>query len=166
MRHRVKKAKLNRTSSHRKAMVANMVCSLFEHEAISTTETKAREVRRTAESMITFAKRGDLHARRRVLRLIPNKRVVGKLFSELGPRYSARSGGYTRIVKSGPRRGDGANMCILELVGRPGAGEEVEVKPPASRKPEEEAVNADERAEDDAAADTAASDEEKTKDRD
>lgn len=143
-----------------------MVCSLFEHEVISTTETKAREVRRTAESMITFAKRGDLHARRRVLRLIPNKRVVGKLFSELGPRYSARSGGYTRIVKVGPRRGDGANMCILELVGRAGAGEEAEVKAAASRRPEDEAVDADERAEDEVATDTDASDEAKTKDRD
>ena len=125
MRHRNKKAKLNRTSSHRKAMVANMVCSLLEHESINTTETKAREVCRTAETMITFAKKGDLHARRRVLRLIPNKRVVGKLFSELGPRFSTRNGGYTRMVKSEPRRGDGANMCLLELVGRPGgAGEE------------------------------------------
>jgi large subunit ribosomal protein L17 len=116
-------------------MVANMVCSLLDHESINTTETKARVVRRTAESMITFAKRGDLHARRQVLRLIPNKRVVGKLFSELGPRYSTRSGGYTRIVKAEPRRGDGASMCILELVGRPGGVDEVEVRPQADAEP-------------------------------
>ena len=102
-------------------MVANMVCSLLDHEVVNTTLPKARVVRRTAENMITFAKRGDLHARRQVLRLIPNKRVVAKLFEELGPRYEARNGGYTRIVKSEPRRGDGASMCIVELVDRPGA---------------------------------------------
>ena len=118
MRHRNKKAKLNRTSSHRKAMVANMVCSLLDHELINTTETKAREVRRTVESMITFAKKGDLHARRQVLRLIPNKRVVGKLFSELGPRYASRSGGYTRMVKSAPRRGDAAGNLTGLIFGR------------------------------------------------
>jgi large subunit ribosomal protein L17 len=96
--------------------------SLFEHEAISTTSPKARELKRRAESMITFAKRGDLHARRQVLRFIANKRVVAKLFDELGPRYAERNGGYTRIVKSEPRRGDCATLCIVELVDRPGGG--------------------------------------------
>jgi large subunit ribosomal protein L17 len=102
-------------------MLGNMVTSLIEHEAIHTTTARAKELRRTAESLITFAKRGDLHARRQVLRTIANKRIVAKLFDEIGPRYSNRSGGYTRIVKGEPRRGDGAEMCIIELVDRPGS---------------------------------------------
>lgn len=118
MRHGKKVAKLGRTFSHRKAMFANMVASLLEHERIRTTNIKAKEVRRTAEHMITFAKRGDLHARRQVLRLIPDKKLVAKLFDELGPHYSNRSGGYTRIIKLGPRRGDAAEMCFIELVDR------------------------------------------------
>ena len=118
MVHRNKKAKLNRDRSHLKAMLGNMVTSLIEHEAIHTTPAKAKELRRTAESLITFAKRGDLHARRQVLRTIANKRIVAKLFDEIGPRYSNRNGGYTRIVKGGPRRGDGAEMCMIELVDR------------------------------------------------
>ena len=129
-----------------------MVCSLLEHELINTTETKAREVRRTVESMITFAKKGDLHARRQVLRLIPDKRVVGKLFSELGPRYASRSGGYTRMVKSAPRRGDAANMCILELVGRSVGGGEV--TPQGSGKSGEEAVDREEKADEEVATET------------
>ena len=137
MVHRNKKAKLNRDRSHLKAMLGNMVTSLIEHEAINTTTARAKELRRTAESLITFAKRGDLHARRQVLRTIANKRAVAKLFDEIGPRYSNRNGGYTRIVKGEPRRGDGAEMCIIELVDRPGsrepesvysAGEETETK--------------------------------------
>lgn len=118
MRHGKKVAKLRRKHSHRKAMFANMVTSLFENEIIHTTSARAKEVRRTAEHMISFAKRGDLHARRQVLRFIANKKIVGKLFEELGPRYGSRNGGYTRIVKTGPRRGDAASMCILELVDR------------------------------------------------
>ena len=120
MRHRKRVAKLNRTHSHRKAMFGNMMTSLFEHETISTTNTKARELRRVAESIITFAKRGDLHARRMVLKSVADKRVVAKLFDEIGPRYTDRNGGYTRIVKLDPRRGDGAPMCLIELVDRPG----------------------------------------------
>jgi len=103
-----------------------MITSLFENEVIHTTSARAKEVRRTAEHMITFAKRGDLHARRQVLRLIANKKVISKLFDELGPRYVSRNGGYTRIVKTGPRRGDAASMCILELVDRSGVGPVVE----------------------------------------
>jgi len=121
MRHGKKVPKLGCNYSHRKAMLANMVTSLFDHEAIRTTSARAKALRRTADHMITFAKRGDLHARRQVLRLIANKRVVGKLFDEIGPRFKTRNGGYTRIVKLGPRRGDAAFMCILELVDRPGA---------------------------------------------
>ena len=120
MRHRKRVAKLNRGHSHRKAMFGNMMTSLFEHETISTTNTKARELRRVAESIITFAKRGDLHARRMVLRSVADKRIVAKLFDEIGPRYADRNGGYTRIVKLEARRGDGAPMCWLELVDRAG----------------------------------------------
>lgn len=119
MRHGKKIAKLGRTHSHRKAMFANMVASLFEHGRIRTTNVKAKWLRSQAEHMITFAKRGDLHARRQVLRLIPDRKLVAKIFDELGPRYSTRNGGYTRIVKLGPRRGDAAEMCFIELVDRP-----------------------------------------------
>lgn len=120
MRHRKRVAKLARGHSHRKAMLGNMMTSLFEHETISTTDTKARELRRVAESIITFAKRGDLHARRMILRSVADKRIVTKLFDEIGPRYADRNGCYTRIVKLDPRRGDGAPMCLIELVDRPG----------------------------------------------
>ena len=121
MRHGKKIAKLGRNPSHRKAMMSNMVTSLLSEEKITTTHTRAKELRRSAERMITFAKRGDLHARRQVLRFVADKQVVSKLFDELGPRYKGRSGGYTRIVKLGPRRGDGTFMSIIELVDRPGA---------------------------------------------
>jgi len=121
MRHGKKIAKLGRNPSHRKAMIANMVTSLLSEEKITTTHTRAKELRRSAEHMITFAKRGDLHARRQVLRFVADKQVVAKLFDELGPRYKGRNGGYTRIVKLGPRRGDGTFMSIIELVDRPGA---------------------------------------------
>ena len=122
MRHGRKIAKLGRTASHRKAMLSNMMTSLFAHERITTTQTRAKELKRTAERVITFAKQGNLHARRRVLRVIEDKQVVAKLFDELGPRYKSRNGGYTRVVKLGPRRGDGAFMSIVELVDRPGEG--------------------------------------------
>jgi large subunit ribosomal protein L17 len=121
MRHGKKVAKLGRTHSHRKAMFANMVASLFEHERICTTNVKAKWLRSTADHMITFAKRGDLHARRQALRVIPDRKLVAKLFDEIGPRYSSRNGGYTRIVKLGPRRGDAAEMCFIELVDRAGS---------------------------------------------
>ena len=121
MRHGKRIAKLGRNPSHRRAMIANMVTSLLSEEKITTTHTRAKELRRSAEHMITFAKRGDLHARRQVLRFVADKQVVAKLFDELGPRYKGRNGGYTRIVKLGPRRGDGTFMSIIELVDRPGA---------------------------------------------
>ena len=120
MRHGKKIAKLGRDRSHRKAMMRNMVTSLLAHEHVSTTNAKGKELKRQTEHMITFAKCGDLHSRRQVLRKIADKSVVRKLFDELGPRYSERKGGYTRLVKIGPRRGDGAEMCIVELVDRPG----------------------------------------------
>lgn len=121
MRHGRKIAKLGLGRSHRKAMMCNMVTSLLAHEHVSTTTARGKELKRQAEHMITFAKRGDLHSRRQVLRHIADKGVVSKLFDELGPRYSDRQGGYTRLVRLGPRRGDGAEMVIVELVDRPGA---------------------------------------------
>jgi len=129
-------------------MLANMVTSLFENEVIRTTDARAKELRRSAERIITFAKRNDLHARRQVLRFIANKRVVAKLFDELASRYKGRNGGYTRIVKVGPRRGDGTLMSIVELVDRPGAGavkeEPARKKAAAKTKPTEESEAAEE----------------------
>ena len=116
MRHRKQGRKLNRTASHRKAMLRNLVTSLMEQETVRTTDAKAKEVRRTAERMITLAKRGDLHARRQALRVVRSRAVVTKLFDEIAPRYAARNGGYTRIVKIGERRGDGAGISLLQLV--------------------------------------------------
>jgi large subunit ribosomal protein L17 len=97
-------------------MLANLATSLFEHERITTTEAKAKRLRPLAERLITFAKRGDLHARRQVLSVIRDKDVVHKLFAEIGPKFVERPGGYTRIIKTGPRKGDNAPMAIIELV--------------------------------------------------
>ena len=138
MRHGKKVAKLGRTASHRKAMLSNMMTSLFTNETITTTQIRAKELKRSAEKMITFAKRGDLHARRQVLRVIADKQVVAKLFDEIGPRYKSRNGGYTRVVKMGPRRGDGALMSIIELVDRPGASEVSEPEKDDQESVEEE----------------------------
>jgi len=108
--------KLGRNSAHRKAMLRNLVTDLLREERISTTDTRAKEARREAEKLITLAKRGDLHARRQVLGYIYDESVVTKLFEEIAPRYSERNGGYTRILKLGPRRGDSAEVVFLELV--------------------------------------------------
>ncbi|MEE8192770.1 MAG: 50S ribosomal protein L17 [Gemmatimonadales bacterium] len=116
MRHRVKGRQLSRTSSHRKAMLRNMATSLFKHERVETTEAKAKELRPFAERLITLARRGDLHARRRVERYIKDREVSGRLFSEIGPRFAARPGGYTRILKLGHRSGDGAELARIELL--------------------------------------------------
>jgi len=116
MRHRKAGNRLSRVSSHRKAMIRNMVTSLLEHERIVTTTPKAKEVRRVADKMITLAKRGDLHARRQALALIQDKKVVEKLFGDLKDEYMQRNGGYTRIIRTGNRIGDAASMAILELV--------------------------------------------------
>jgi large subunit ribosomal protein L17 len=104
---------------HQKLMLGGLAASLFEHEKVRTTEAKAKALRPVAERLITFAKKGDVHARRQVLRVVPDRDVVHRLFSEIGPRYAERDGGYTRILKLGPRKGDGAPMAILELVDRP-----------------------------------------------
>lgn len=126
MNHRRNQRKLSRTSSHRKALLRNMVTSLLEHEAIRTTDAKAKELRGVAEKMITLGKRGTLHARRQAAATIRSKDVTAKLFSELAGRYRDRPGGYTRIVKLGRRPGDAAPMAIIELVDRaePGAARE------------------------------------------
>jgi len=116
MRHRVAGRKLGRKTGHRLAMFRNMVTSLLDHERIVTTVTKAKEIRKFAEHMITLGKRGDLYARRQALAFVRSKKVAHKLFAEIAPRYAQRQGGYTRIVKMGFRRGDGAPMCLIELV--------------------------------------------------
>ncbi|NOX81198.1 MAG: 50S ribosomal protein L17 [Deltaproteobacteria bacterium] len=117
MRHRKDGRRLGRTASHRKAMLRNMVTSLFEHERIVTTVPKAKEARRVADKMITLAKRGDLHARRQACSYIQSKAIVAKLFDETCQQYSDRQGGYTRIIRTGTRAGDASPMAILELVG-------------------------------------------------
>ena len=102
--------------AHERLMLANLATALFEHGRITTTEAKAKRLRPLAERLITFAKRGDLHARRRVLTVVRDKSVVHELFTEIGPRYENRHGGYTRITKVGPRKGDNAPMAVIELV--------------------------------------------------
>ena len=128
MRHRKSGRKLGRTSEHRKAMMRNMVTSLFEHERIVTTVPKAKEARKVADKMITLAKRGDLHARRQAHAYIKSKDVVAKLFDVIHAQYVDRNGGYTRIIQTGRRHGDAAPMAILELVGYEEKLEDVEVE--------------------------------------
>jgi len=116
MRHRAKGRQLSRTSSHRRALLNNMATSLFEHGRVITTEAKAKELRPFAEKLITLARRGDLHARRLVERKIKDRETLSRLFSEIGPRFAARPGGYTRILKQGHREGDGADIARIELL--------------------------------------------------
>lgn len=116
MRHRARGRQLSRTSTHKRAMLNNMATSLFEHGGIVTTTAKAKELRPFAEKLITLARRGDLHARRLVQQKIKNREVVGRLFTEIGPRFAGRPGGYTRILKLGHRVGDGAETARIELL--------------------------------------------------
>lgn len=116
MRHRTAGRKLNKSSSHRLAMLRNMVTSLLEHERIVTTLPKAKELRKAAEKMITLGKRGDLHARRQAASYVRSKALVTKLFNDLAPQYADRQGGYTRIIRTGVRPGDTAPMALIELV--------------------------------------------------
>lgn len=116
MGRRISGRKLARNSGHRRALHRNLVTDLLQYEKIATTETKAKQVRGQAEKMITLGKAGDLHSRRQALAFIFSKKVTDKLFDDLAGRYSARAGGYTRIIKLGPRLGDGAPMVRLELV--------------------------------------------------
>lgn len=118
MRHLKAGRKLNRTGAHRKALFRNLVTSLIEHEQVRTTDAKAKELRRVADRMITLAKRGSLHARRRALAYIRSRRVVAKLFDEVAGRFRERPGGYTRTVKLGHRHGDAAAMSVIELTDR------------------------------------------------
>jgi len=120
MRHLKAGRKLGRTASHRKATLANLASELLTHKSIITTTPKAKEARSTVERLVTFAKKGDIAARRQVLKTIHNKDLVKELFEKIATKYSDREGGYTRIVKIGPRQGDSAEMAIFELVGYEG----------------------------------------------
>src|SRR6266508_1385043 len=132
--------RLGGSPAHERLMLANLATSLFRHGKIRTTETKAKRLRPFAERLVTFAKRGDLHARRRVLTVVRDKDVVYTLFDQIAPRFANRPGGYTRIVKIGPRKGDAAPMAIIELV------EELEVEAPkkAAKAPARKAAKAEE----------------------
>ncbi|HTP14908.1 MAG TPA: 50S ribosomal protein L17, partial [Streptosporangiaceae bacterium] len=116
--------RLGGSSAHQRHMLANLATALFEHGKITTTESRARRLRPVAERLITFAKRGDLHARRQVLGVVTDKSVVHTLFAEIGPSFASRDGGYTRITKVGPRKGDNAALAVIELI-----REEADVKP-------------------------------------
>ena len=116
MRHQKRGRKLGRDSAHRKSLYANLTAELIQHGRIRTTVAKAKEVRPIAEQMITLGKRGDLHARRQAVAFLRQKPIVKSLFDDIAPRYADRSGGYTRIIKLGPRLGDAAEMAYIELV--------------------------------------------------
>ena len=118
MRHGKSGRKLNRTSSHRKAMFANMAVALLKHEQITTTVAKAKDLRPIVEKLITLGKRGDLHARRQAISKIKDVTIVGKLFDVLGPRYKERQGGYIRVLRAGYRYGDNAPIAVIEFVDR------------------------------------------------
>ena len=115
MRHRVRGKRLGRAADQRRALLRALVASLFEHDKIETTLAKAKEARKLADKLITMAQRGDLHARRQVLRFVTNREVVDRLFSDVAPRYADRQGGYTRVIPTSLRRGDATPMAILEL---------------------------------------------------
>ncbi|SIT70877.1 LSU ribosomal protein L17P [Ectothiorhodosinus mongolicus] len=136
MRHRHSGRQLNRNSSHRKATMQSLALSLFRYEAIKTTVPKAKELRRVAEPLITLAKNDSVHTRRVAFARLRDDAVVGKLFSELGPRYKTRPGGYMRILKCGFRKGDNAPMAYVELVDRPDFEETVAPEPELTAEPE------------------------------
>ena len=169
MRHQRTGKKLGRDSAHRRALYANLASNLIENERIKTTITKAKAVKPIAEQMITLGRRGDMHARRQAVAFLRSKDIVHKLFDEIGPRYADRPGGYSRIVRIGPRQGDAAEMCYLELVDTPlvfktkledveepeaALAEEVE-----SDEPEAEADDAEPEAEAESAVEAPAADE-------
>src|SRR3954451_12308771 len=151
--------------AHERLILANLAQALFEHDRITTTQAKAKRLRPLAERLVTFAKRGDLHARRRVLRVVRDKSVVHTLFADIGPRYAERNGGYTRITKLGPRKGDNAPMCVIELVegltvGQEAVGEAERARGTRFRRPRKgaEAAPSAEGAVTEEAADIAAAD--------
>lgn len=135
MRHQVKKGNLGRDTAHRRALLRNLVTSFLEKERIRTTLPKARAARPLAEKMITLAKRNTLHARRQALSYLTKESAVKRLFEEVGPRFTERPGGYTRIVKLEPRAGDGASMAMLELVGSEFKKKQKKKKDKGAKKP-------------------------------
>jgi large subunit ribosomal protein L17 len=137
MRHRNAGRKLNRTASHRKALLSSLAAALIKHEQIVTTLPKAKELKRVADRLITLAKRGNLHARRLAYSRVRDEAMVGKLFGTLGPRYADRPGGYTRVLKAGFRHGDSAPMAIIELVDRDPAALGADSGPTQEREAEE-----------------------------
>ncbi len=138
MRHRQSGRKLNRTSSHRKAMFSNMATALIKHEQIKTTVAKAKDLRPVVDRLITLGKRGSLHARRQAYSVLRDDKVTQKLFSELADRYRERPGGYTRVLRSGFRYGDAAAMAIIELVDRDPAAKGQDSGPTAEQRAEQE----------------------------
>jgi len=141
MRHRVKTKKLSRTSEHRKAMLNNLVASLFEKSVVITTTAKAKEAKRLAEKLITMAKNEDsVHSRREVAKRIHSRELLKKLFTEIAPLYKTRNGGYTRVVSVGIRRGDGSSTSILELVEKPQDSVKEAAKKEAKKAAKKEAV--------------------------
>jgi len=133
MRHQKRVKTLNRTKSHRKALLMNLANSLFHHESIKTTNPKAMELKRVAEKLITLAKRKDLHSLRLAFSFLRDKNVVRKLFSDIGERYSAINGGYTRVLKIGNRKGDNAPMALIELTQKKEEKKAKEEKKPAKK---------------------------------
>jgi large subunit ribosomal protein L17 len=134
MRHRVAGKKLGRTPAHRRALLRNLVTELLEHEAVRTTDAKAKELKRWGDRLITLGKSGTLHARRRAAALVQSRSVVRKLFAELARHYAARPGGYTRVVKLGVRPGDAASLSLVELVDRRGGDDTGKKKKTPRRK--------------------------------
>lgn len=139
MRHGWGGRKLGRTSSHRRALLRNLVTEFLDKERLITTVPKAKELRPFAEKMITLGKRSSLHARRQALAVVRSKSVVAKLFDSLAPRFADRNGGYTRIIRLGPRKGDGAELAVIELIGS-------EYQPEQSRKKGEKKSSRSEKA--------------------
>jgi len=137
MRHRKSGKRLGRNTSHRKAMMRNMVTSFFNCEKITTTDARAKELRKLVEKLITLARRGDLHSRRLALEFVRDSKTVAKLFETIAPRYTDRPGGYTRIIKLGHRAGDNASLSLIELV-----EEEFTAKPKKKKAPAKAAVKA------------------------
>ncbi|MBH20851.1 MAG: 50S ribosomal protein L17 [Rhodobiaceae bacterium] len=142
MRHNISGRKLNRTSSHRKAMFSNMVNALIKHEQITTTLPKAKELRPIIEKMVTLSRKNDLHSRRQAISKLQDNDMVKKLFDVLGPRYAERAGGYTRIIKAGFRYGDSAPMAVIEFVDRDKDAKGQDSGPVQIQESEEETENA------------------------
>mgnify|MGYP002338725039 CR=1 FL=1 len=142
MRHRKYTFKIGRNPGHRNATMANLACSLFEYGQIKTTVPKAKELRRFADKMITLGKKGTVHARRRALSKLRQRDIVNILFDDIAPEYADRQGGYSRIMRLGQRRGDGAELCLIELVEESVAADESDIAGDEEVEPEEESVEA------------------------